>query len=94
MKPCRNAFYRLEYSLSEIIEDRRVHVDKTKRIYDLVTGSGKFVFLSHPRPSLLDFQCAMQWRRKRNNAETLFGVNGIPSYNQIRTLLNGIETKK
>ena len=36
-------------TFSEIIEDGRVYVDKTARIYDLVTGSGKFVFLARPR---------------------------------------------
>jgi hypothetical protein len=36
-------------TFSEIIDDGRVYVDKTGRIYDLVTGSGKFVFLSRPR---------------------------------------------
>ncbi|MDR2445314.1 MAG: AAA family ATPase, partial [Spirochaetaceae bacterium] len=36
-------------TFSEIIEDGRVYVDKTGRIYDLVTGSGKYVFLARPR---------------------------------------------
>ena len=36
-------------TFSEIIEDGRVYVDKTGRIFDLVTGSGKFVFLARPR---------------------------------------------
>ena len=36
-------------TFSEIIEDGLVYVDKTARIYDLVTGSGKFVFLARPR---------------------------------------------
>jgi hypothetical protein len=42
---------------------------------------------------LLDFQRAMQDRRKQSNVETLFGVKGIPSDNQIRTLLYGIDPK-
>jgi hypothetical protein len=46
-----------------------------------------------PRPSLPDFQRAMRERRKRNNVETLFGVNGIPSDNKIRMLLDGTEPK-
>ena len=36
-------------TFSEIIEDGLVYVDKTGRIHDLVTGSGKFVFLARPR---------------------------------------------
>jgi hypothetical protein len=44
-------------------------------------------------PSLLDFQRVMQDRRKQNNEETLFGVNGIPSDNQKRMLLYGVEPK-
>ncbi|MDR0760380.1 MAG: AAA family ATPase, partial [Treponema sp.] len=36
-------------TFSEIAGDGLVYVDKTKRIYDLVTDSGKFVFLARPR---------------------------------------------
>jgi PAS domain-containing protein len=36
-------------TFSEIAEDGLVYVDKTERIYDLVTDSGKFVFLARPR---------------------------------------------
>ncbi|MDR0663594.1 MAG: ATP-binding protein [Spirochaetaceae bacterium] len=36
-------------TFSEIAEDRLVYADKTGRIYDLVTDSGKFVFLARPR---------------------------------------------
>ncbi|MDR2803141.1 MAG: AAA family ATPase, partial [Treponema sp.] len=36
-------------TFSEIAEDKLVYVDKTARIYDLVTDSGKFVFLARPR---------------------------------------------
>jgi hypothetical protein len=45
------------------------------------------------RPSLPDFQRAMRGRWKRNNVETLFGVTGIPSGNQIRKLLDGVYPK-
>ncbi|MDR0662611.1 MAG: AAA family ATPase [Spirochaetaceae bacterium] len=36
-------------TFSEIAEDGLVYADKTGRIYDLVTGFSKFVFLDRPR---------------------------------------------
>ncbi|MDR2796699.1 MAG: AAA family ATPase, partial [Spirochaetaceae bacterium] len=36
-------------TFSEISEDKLVYVDKTARIYDHVTDSGKFIFLARPR---------------------------------------------
>ena len=59
------------------------------RLLDGIKSAFAVFFFQHP--SLLDFQRAMQERKKRNNVETLLGVTGIPSDNQIRTLLDGIE---
>ena len=41
-------------------------------------------------PSFLDFQRRMQYERGANNAATLFGVDQIPSDQQIRNLLDPI----
>ena len=41
-------------------------------------------------PSFLDYQCRMQRRLGRNNAQSLFGVHQIPSDNQIRNLLDSV----
>jgi len=60
-------------------------------LLDGIKSAFAVFFFQHP--SLLDFQRAMKERKKRNNMETLFGVTEIPSDNQIRTLLDGIEPK-
>ncbi|MDR3122220.1 MAG: transposase [Treponema sp.] len=59
------------------------------RLLDGIKSAFAVFFFLHPL--LLDFQRAMKERRKRDNLETLFGVMEIPSDNQIRTLLDGIE---
>jgi hypothetical protein len=41
-------------------------------------------------PSFLSYQQAMQQSHGRNNALTLFGIENIPSDNQIRKLLDPI----
>lgn len=46
-------------------------------------------FFQHP--SLLEFQRKMKEKRRRSNMGSIFDVNKIPSDNQIRTLLDGIE---
>jgi hypothetical protein len=40
---------------------------------------------------MLNFQEAMEKKRKRNNLRTLFGVEKIPGADQIRNIMNGIE---
>ena len=41
-------------------------------------------------PSFLDYQCRMQRRLGKNNAQSLFGVHQIPSDNQIRNRLDPV----
>lgn len=43
-------------------------------------------------PSLLAFQRRMQSRANRNNLETMFGVDAIPSDTQLREILDGVPT--
>lgn len=53
-------------------------------------GLGAFsVFFMHS-PSFLDFQVRMQKARGRNNASSLFGIEQIPSMQQIRNLLDPV----
>ena len=44
-------------------------------------------------PSFLSYQKTMAARKGRSNASSLFGVHQIPSDNQIRSLLDGVEPK-
>lgn len=44
-------------------------------------------------PSFLDYAQRMQKERGSNNASTLFGVHEIPSMQQVRNVLDGVEAK-
>lgn len=45
-------------------------------------------------PSFLAYQRKMADRKGKNNAQSLFGVHQIPSDNQIRNLLDGVEPEQ
>jgi hypothetical protein len=79
-------------AVGEKIPDlRRAGGNRKYRLLDGLKCAFAVFFFMHP--SLLDFQRAMQGRRKRNNVETLFGVTGIPRGNQIRKPLDGVYPK-
>jgi hypothetical protein len=60
----------------EGVPDRRNREHNFKIEYrDAIKSTEAVFFFQHP--SLLSFQRAMQERKKRNNAETLFGVKEI-----------------
>lgn len=45
-------------------------------------------------PSFLEHQRQMQQRRGKNNAQTIFGINDIPSDNQIRNILDPLPPER
>jgi hypothetical protein len=51
---------------------------------------GAFAMFFSQSPSFLAYQQAMQQAQRRNNAQSLFGIEQIPSDNQIRNLLDPI----
>ena len=51
---------------------------------------GAFAMFFSQSPSFLSYQQAMQQSQGRNNAHSLFGIENIPSDNQIRNLLDPI----
>ena len=51
---------------------------------------GAFAMFFSQSPSFLSYQQAMQQAQGRNNAQSLFGIENIPSDNQIRNLLDPI----
>jgi len=66
--------------------------ESRNRGYELLDGiKSAFAVFFFQHPSLLDFQRKMEGRRRRNNVETLLGVEKIPSDNQIRALVDGID---
>jgi hypothetical protein len=54
-------------------------------------GLGAFAVFFTQSPSFLAYQRHMQRTRGKNNAESIFGIEQIPSDNQIRSLLDPIE---
>jgi hypothetical protein len=78
----------LEAIGSKIPDQRQSGGNLKYRLPDGIKSAFAVFFFLHP--SLPDFQRAMQYRRKRSNMETLFGVKEIPSDNRIRTLPDGI----
>jgi hypothetical protein len=70
-------------------DGRRLGYHQNYEIQDGIKSGFAVFFFQHP--SILDFQRAMQDRKRRNNMETLFKVKEIPCDNEIRTLLDGVE---
>jgi hypothetical protein len=50
-----------------------------------------FAMMFFQHPSLLQFQRAMERKRRRCNLQTIFGVQEIPSDTQMREILDGVE---
>jgi len=50
-----------------------------------------FALLFFQHPSLLQFQRAMQQKRRRCNLQTLFGVHDVPADTQMREILDGVK---
>ena len=78
----------LQAAGDKLPDKRHIGRNLKYRLLDGIMSAFAVFFFQHP--SLLDFQRAMKEKRKRSNAETLFGAMRIPSDNQIRTLLDGI----
>jgi hypothetical protein len=57
-------------------------------------GLGAFAVFFTQSPSFLAYQRHMQRTRGRNNAEGIFGIEKIPSDNQLRNLLDPIEASQ
>lgn len=73
-------------SVIERFPDRRTGNNTQYSIAD--AGLGAFSVFFTQSPSFLAFQDSMQKTKGKSNAQTLFGMNEIPSDNHIRTLLD------
>jgi len=71
------------------LEDSRAAAQLTYRLRDTVMSGFALMFFQHP--SLLQFQRAMQQKRRRCNLQTIFGVHEVPSDTQMREILDGVE---
>ena len=57
-------------------------------------GMAAFSVFFMQNPSFLAYQQAMKESKGRNNAESLFGLQTIPSDNEIRSLLDGVRPEE
>ncbi len=68
--------------------DRRVGRNTSYTMGDFAMSAFSVFFMQCP--SFLDFQRTMGRSKARHNAASLFGVNEVPSDNQIRTMLDAV----
>lgn len=71
------------------LPDQRTGKNSRYRMED--AGLSAFSVFFTQTSSFLAYQRAMQTKKGKSNAQSLFGVHQIPSDNQIRTLLDGVE---
>lgn len=71
------------------IEDPRAAAQLRSPLHDTLLSGFALMFFQHP--SLLQFQRAMESKRRRCNVQTIFGVHQIPSATQMREILDGVE---
>jgi hypothetical protein len=70
-------------------DERRRDHNFAYELLDAIKSAFGIFFFQHP--SMLQFQRAMQEKRKRNNVTTILGVQEIPSDTQIKTLIDDIK---
>jgi hypothetical protein len=71
------------------VEDSRAAGQLSYPLHDTLMSGFAVMFFQHP--SLLQFQRAMEQKRRRCNLQTLFGVHKVPSDTQMREILDGVE---
>lgn len=71
------------------LEDPRAADQLPYPLRDTVMSGFALMFFQHP--SLLQFQRAMQQKRRRCNLQTIFGMHEVPSDTQMREILDGVE---
>ena len=71
------------------VEDPRATPQLRYPLHDTLLSGFALMFFQHP--SLLEFQRAMESKRRRCNLQTIFGVHDIPSDTQMREILDGVE---
>jgi DDE_Tnp_1-associated/Transposase DDE domain len=71
------------------VDDARAVEQLRYPLHDILMSGFAMMFFQHP--SLLQFQRAMEKKRRRCNLQTIFGVQEIPSDTQIREILDGVD---
>ena len=71
------------------VEDTRAAEQLRYPLHDTLLSGFALMFFQHP--SLLQFQRAMEKKRRRCNVQMIFGVHEVPSDTQMREILDGVE---
>ena len=71
------------------VDDPRATDQLRYPLHDTLLSGFAMMFFQHP--SLLQFQRAMQRKRRRCNLQTIFGVRDVPADTQLREILDGVE---
>jgi hypothetical protein len=71
------------------VDDPRATEQLSYPLHDTLMSGFAVMFFQHP--SLLQFQRAMEKKRRRWNLQTIFGVHEIPSDTQKREILDGVK---
>ena len=78
-------------SAFSLFPDNRRGRNLSYRMRDVAMSAFSVFFTQSP--SFLGFQRSMRENRGNNNCRTLFGVETIPSDNQIRNVLDGVPSR-
>ena len=70
------------------VDDSRATAQLRYPLHDPVLSGFALMFFQHP--SLLQFQRALESKRRRGNLQTIFGVQDIPADTQLREILDGV----
>ena len=93
MRPLRSltleAIVDLLATTFDAVDDPRAADQLRYPLHDMLMSGFALMFFQHP--SLLQFQRAMEHKRRRCNLQTLFGVSQVPSDTQMREILDGVE---
>lgn len=81
----------LEASIATMVDPRQPSNARRYSLFDLVMGAFSAFFMQSE--SFLEHQRYLQSRQGRNNAETLFAIKQVPSFEQIRLVLDKIAAK-
>jgi hypothetical protein len=85
------SFDRLRSILVATVTQLPDHRTQPNRIYEMADAAlGTFAVFFVQSPSFLAHQLDMQRVRGQNNAQSLFGIDQVPSDGQIRNLLDPI----
>ena len=71
------------------VDDPRVADQLSYPLHETLMSGFALMFFQHP--SLLQFQRAMEQKRRRCNLQTIFGVHEVPSDTQMREILDGVD---